>query len=140
MNRPTAVQNGFSLIEIIVALTVLAVLGVLVFRYLGTPLTGGTDLFSLFDDSLTLERIGENITADYRHNFSTGSLAGLKTKIGEEGTAKTNDYGSYAVVENRYITFINNVEDNAPLNQQNTLKVTIKNDRNKTLTMVFVQF
>jgi len=138
MNRQPVYQNGFSLIEVIITLTVLAVLGVIVFQYLGSPLTASSDPFSLLDKSLTLERVGENISADYRHNF-TGSLAGLKTKIGEEGAEKTNAYGSYTVVANRYVTFINNVESDTPPDQK-TLKVTIKNDQNETLTMVFVQF
>jgi prepilin-type N-terminal cleavage/methylation domain-containing protein len=128
-------KNGFTLIEIIITLVIASIFGVVIFQYLGSSLTRSSDPIFRLKKSLTLQQVAENITADYKRNFST-DLAGLKAKV---DNPSTSGYGNYTVVTSKYIKFDNFQEIDEPnTNIKKMLKVTIKNEQNETLTMLFI--
>jgi prepilin-type N-terminal cleavage/methylation domain-containing protein len=128
-------KNGFTLIEIIITLVIASIFGVVIFQYLGSSLTRSSDPIFRLKKSLTLQQVAENITADYKRNFST-DLAGLKAKV---DNPSTSGYGNYTVVTSKYIKFDNFQEIDEPNpNIKKMLKVTIKNEQNETLTMLFI--
>lgn len=126
-------QNGFTLIEVIMVILVAAVLGSMMVSYFGTSLTQSSIPIHRLQDALDLQQVMENITADYRSAYN---LDALKVSIGDTGTSQDNDYGTYKVVDNKFIKFEDGNEAEA---DQKILKVTIQHkDSSETLTTLFV--
>jgi prepilin-type N-terminal cleavage/methylation domain-containing protein len=117
-------QGGFTLIEIILTLVIAAVVAAGLVQYFGTSLWQSSIPIERLRQALELQEVMENITADYRENY-TSNLTGLQTNIGD------NDYSppSYTVVENE-TGFIVFDDDNVAVGTDTStlLKVTIKND------------
>ena len=59
-------QKGFTLLEIIVTLTVASVLGTIIFLYMNTSLTRSTEPVTRIQTTYSLNQIVEQITADYK--------------------------------------------------------------------------
>jgi len=130
---------GFTLIELIVTLAVVAILSAAMYQYFGTSMTHSAVPVFRLQKSFALQRVMENITADYLENYSS-SLPGLQARIGAEGSNQSNSYGQYGVVENRFIKFTGQNETAlAEGDPPNILKVTIKNEQDESLTVIFVQ-
>lgn len=128
---------GFTLIEVIITLVVVAVVGTMLYTTLGSPVSQSSVPISRLQKSFELHQIIENFVTAYEKYYA-GDLDALKTAIGAEGAAMNNTYGQYTVVENRYIKFVSNVEQQAlATDTHNLLKVTIKNSNNETLTYIF---
>ena len=125
---------GFTLIEVIVTIVVLSILSVFAYQYMGSSLSGSSEPIARLKQSLSLQQVAENITSDYKKNYST-NLPDFKTKI-ENPSA--SGYGTYTVVESKYVKFTGSQETNADPNVYNMLKITIKNSQNETITMLFV--
>lgn len=118
---------GFTLLEVIVTLTVGAVLMAVIVPYLGTALSkSGTPLIQL-KSALSAYQTMENITADYRRQQAdnTLDLVALRTAIGSEGSDRSNAFGTYRVLVNRFIIFDASGQEAAPGSNQNILKVTL---------------
>jgi hypothetical protein len=81
-------------------------------------------------DTLALKQIMENITQDYH----TTTLDALQISIGTEDTSQNNNYGSYRVINNRFVQFSSNIE---AAGGTNLLKVTIANSAGEQLTTLF---
>ncbi len=134
-------EKGFTLIEVIVTLTIAAVVGGMLYELLGTSMIKSSVPIGRLQASFTLQKVMENITADYPKNYAF-DLSGLQVSIGAEGTNQGN-YGNgtytYTVVENHFIKFVSNQEQTGSATD-NLLKVTLK-DKNssETLTKIFVQ-
>ncbi|PKN20637.1 MAG: hypothetical protein CVU71_02300 [Deltaproteobacteria bacterium HGW-Deltaproteobacteria-6] len=139
-------STGFTLIEVIITLVVAAIVGTMMFTTLGSSLTKSSDPFFRMQTSLGLQRVMENfVTANEK--YYAGDLPGLRAAIagvspvpvnGNEGATLTNSFGTYTIVENRFIKFVSNMEETAGASDpQNLLKVTIKNSNNETLTYIF---
>jgi len=116
-------QNGFTLIEVIIVIIVAAILGSMMVSYFGTSLTQSSAPIHRLQDALDLQRVMENITADYRSDYDLERLN--KTSIGDTGTSQDNDYGIYKVVYNEFIKFEDGNEADADADQK-ILKVTIQ--------------
>ncbi len=141
-NLPESKQNGFTLIEVILVLVVAAVLGTMMFQYLGTSFTQSSVPIQRLNQALGLQQVMENITVDYKSNPS--DLIGLQSKIGTTTTTpnpQDNSYGQYNVIYNDFILFIasgsNNIDSSDGTGTNNLLKVTIQNDRGEILTALF---
>ncbi len=136
---------GFTLIEVIVTLTIAAIVGSMLYAFMGSSVTKSSLPISRLQVSFTLQQIMENIPADYPKN-SSFDLVGLQAAIGGEGTSQNNSYGQcpgslctpYTVVENHFIRFDSNQEQSGSPTD-NLLKVTIRNSNSETLTKIFVQ-
>jgi prepilin-type N-terminal cleavage/methylation domain-containing protein len=144
MNRNLTYRRGFTLLEIIVTLTILSVLGVMVYQFMGSSLIRSVEPFSTLAKTFVLREVAENITADYLQSIPR-NVPALKTSIGAEGSAHINDGYCpatadcrYTVVDNHYIAFDANRME-IPTATEKLLKVTIRSDQNETITMVFVQ-
>lgn len=144
MKRCPAGRRGFTLVEIIVTLTILSILGVIVFQFMRSSLVRSTEPFSIVAQTFALHEVTENIMADYRQ---TGDVPALKDRIGTEGSEHINSGYCpaaadcrYSVVDNHYIAFDDEEHEiPAPESEQKLLKVTIRGKQNETITMVFYQ-
>jgi len=134
-------QAGFTLIEIIVTLTLGAVLGAMLVPFLSTALTKSGMPAVRLKETLILQATMENITADYRQRvlYGPAALTVLQAAIGAEGSAQNNGYGSYQVVANTFIDFVNEAEvaDTVGTPPQDTLKVTIRDSQGIAFTTLF---
>jgi prepilin-type N-terminal cleavage/methylation domain-containing protein len=121
-------RNGFTLIEVIITLTVAALLMAVVLPYLGTTLLRSSEPLINLQNTLSTYQAMENMTADYRNLKVTKSLdlTTFQGGIGAEGTDRNNAYGTYHVVENRFIIFDGSNQETAAGTEQHTLKVTIR--------------
>ena len=131
-------EGGFTLIEVIITIVIVAILGTIFVTFMGTGVVGSSTPVININSSLSLRKVMENMTADYRNTvFSKADLITLRTNIGAEGTSPVNNYGSYTVDRNRFILFDGtNTEANDAVNL-NLLKVTIKNSLGEMLTVLF---
>ncbi len=114
-------QGGFTLLEIILTLVLAAIVGTGLVQYLGKSLTKSSIAIQRSRQAYELQQVMEDITEDYRENFSS-NLVGLQNKI------STYD-GTYDVDANKFIKFTNETEavlDNG--DPEDLLKVTIRND------------
>lgn len=130
-------EKGFTLLEVIIAFTLIAIVGTMLYTYMGTSMTKSSAPLSRLQMSLSLQQIMENITADYPKNYAF-DLPGLQAALGAEGTNQDNGYGQYAVFENHFITFVANQEQTGGPTD-GLLKVTIRNSNNESLTKIYVQ-
>jgi len=130
-------SNGFTLLEVIITLTVAAIVGTMMYTTLGKTLYGSSEPIFRMQKSFALHQVMENFVTAYEKYYA-GDLDGLKAAIGAEGAAMDNTFGQYTVVENRFIKFVSNVEQGiATGDPHNLLKVTIKNSNNEILTYIF---
>ncbi|MFC1579633.1 type II secretion system protein [Thermodesulfobacteriota bacterium] len=133
-------QHGFSLLEIIAVITVVAVLGALMFQIFGDSFTKSSEPIDRLKKALQLQQTMENITDDYEGSAKTSAFLNttLRVNIGPEGTDQNNAYGQYRVVVNRFIKFVGQTEaDIVPGDPRENLKVTIRNDVGEILTTLF---
>jgi len=131
--------RGFTLVEVIVTLLLVAVFAAMMYSVLGAPLTQSARPLHRLTTSMALEQVMENFIADFRKNFS-GDVSLLKNAVGAEGTDQNNGYGQYSVVHNRFIKFTGQAEAAwSTGDPQTILKVTIRNANNETLTAIFTQ-
>jgi len=137
--------NGFTLVEVIITLVVVAVIGAMLFSVLGSSMTRSSDPLVRMKTSFELQKVVENFVTSYGKNYA-GDLPALRDAIaggvttppGNEGGTVTNNYGKYTIVENHFIKFESNQEVLAGIGDaQSLLKVTIKNSNNETLTYIF---
>jgi prepilin-type N-terminal cleavage/methylation domain-containing protein len=120
--------SGFTLLEVIITLTVGALLMAVILPYLGTSVTKSSEPLSNLRNTLSIYRTMENLTADYHSQQanSTLDLVALQSGLGGEGTDQTNGYGDYHVVENRFILFDGGDQETSAGGSQHVLKVTIR--------------
>jgi len=137
--KRNATVRGFTLLEVIITLVVVAVVGAMLFSYFGSSLIQSSTPINRLHTTFSLQQALENITADYRKNY-TANLTGLQALVVSEGTSQNNSYGQYSVVENRFIKFSGTSEAAwATGDPQNLLKVTIKNVNGERLTRIFTK-
>lgn len=129
MNGRNGLQRGragFTLLEVIVTLIVAAILGSMLVSFLGTGMTGSVQPLIRLQDGFTVNKIMENMTADYKKQTAESSspLTDFKTRV-QNGNVSTNTpyFGAYTLLDNAYITFDSN-GDEAPGGDK-VLKVSI---------------
>ena len=128
MNSPSGKSSGFTLLEVIITLTVGALLMAVIIPYLGTSVSKSSEPLTNLRNTLSIHQTMENMTADYRSMQDDNSLdlVALQSGIGGEGTDRNNDYGDYHVLENRFILFNGADQEAAAGGTQHILKVTIR--------------
>lgn len=137
-------EKGFTLIEVIITIVVLAILATMLFTYFGKAFTGSSTPATRLDNALQLQTVMENITDDYvnLNNPSNNQhdLATLQTRIGTENSVMNNNYGKYKVVENHYIKYDLSVsyQEQPDTTNLNLLKATVQSMADgERLTLVF---
>lgn len=121
-------ENGFSLIEVIIAIVVFGILATLFVSFLGSPLLDSSLPVGRLQKTMELQQVMENIRSDFQANKN---LPALKTAI------NAGSYGSYTVVYNDYIKFVGNSEV-ADSTDLDLLKVQLKSTTDDfSLTLLF---
>jgi prepilin-type N-terminal cleavage/methylation domain-containing protein len=136
--------RGFTLIEIIVSLTLAAILGIMLLQFLGSPLVQSGNALVLAQNGARINKIMENMTSDYRHLMATSAspLTTFITRVGPEGTEQSyysDPQHPYLIVNNRRIAFPSGspaLEESDPSGK--TLRVTIRY-RGLTITALFTE-
>lgn len=95
-------SRGFSLIEIIITLVVLAIAGAMLATFMGPGITRSTDPLRALQNDAELQAVMENMIADQRANHSadTAALGTFSTAVGASGSDQSNTYGQYHVDRN----------------------------------------
>ena len=134
-------HKGFTLIEIIISLVVLAILATMLVSYMGSSVRESGQPAIRLTDTMTLQQVMENIRADMNDK---NDLAALKTSVGTG--SQNNNYGVYTVVYNNYIKFndtsFNEEADSAGSSGNDdidVLKISIKDNSGLTITSFFVE-
>ena len=101
--------GGFTLIEVVVVIILVAFLGTMLVAFMSSNLSGSVLSVNRVQKTYDLGAVMENITGYYKQKIvdqdETTPLATIKTSIGAAGSTYSNSYGSYKVIENGYITF-----------------------------------
>lgn len=123
MKKPHSIgSSGFTLLEIIIVLLISTILAAMMLPYFGRNLhQSSAPIFDL-QKSLSIVRVMENITADYKaSNRSGAALTALKNKI---------DNGIFTTTP-PFTTTTSWVDlDTGNANDPVTLRVTVKNTTN----------
>ena len=138
-------EKGFTLLEVIIILIVAGIIGSMLIPLMGTALKHSADPVNNIKDQLELNKVMENITADYKDSLNDlAPLTTLETNVGPEGSNQdipdNPDNEQYHVVENHRITFTG-----TPLKEQSDesenkkiQKITISY-KDYTLTSLFTE-
>jgi prepilin-type N-terminal cleavage/methylation domain-containing protein len=139
--------GGFTLLEVIVTMTVAVILATILASFMGSNISGSVTPLVRVQNANTLSRVFENITSDYNKlNFDDNdagtsvALSTLSSHI-DSGNVSTSDpyYGSYTVVYKGYIAFDSGGNQTADTSGNNTvLKVTLKQG-DQTITTLFTK-
>jgi len=123
-------DRGFTLLEIIITLVVAAILGTMLTQYMNTSLKRSAEPITLIQKTFSLNRIMEEMTADYHKLLETDSspLTTLDTNI------LSNKYGQYAA-QTGFITFSGG---NETAGGDRILKATITAN-NQSITVLFTK-
>ena len=126
-------RTGFSLIEVIVALLLMAIAAAIMVTYISHSLNRVHRPRETITSVFSIHAVMENIVD--RHDV-LGDLSDLSAEIGAESSAADNDFGVYQVKHNRYVDFDGaNSEFTSASNA--LLKVSIRNEFGETLTRLF---
>lgn len=140
---PLKNQTGFTLIEVIVTLTVGAILGTMLVTYMGRTLADSVTPVLRVQNANALGQVVENITANYfklnyddLKNDTNVALKTLSDNIDDwNDPSNTPYYGPYVIVFKGYIAFENGVEVNDTSSDKRVLKVTLKQGDQKITTL-----
>jgi len=133
-------QKGFTLVEILVTLTVAAILGAILFQFLGSSMTQSATPIVLAKQGYRLNRIMEKMASDYKKLLVTDTdpLATFKTHVDNgNNIASTPYFGDYAI-QTSYIVLTGGVEAPDASGDDRVLKVTLTVDR-QSLTVLFTR-
>lgn len=135
--------RGFTLIEVIISLVLVAILGTMLVTFMGSSLTESAQIVNRVDKTYKLDTVMENITTDYKKLVATVSspLSTIRTNIGNVGTTYNNTYGAYKVIYNDYIVITCSGKScGEGTGGSSLLKVTIADTGNaQKITALFAQ-
>lgn len=127
--------RGFSLIEVIIIITISSLAFAAIFTYFGTVITDSSAPIRQLAGSMELKQTAERITEAFRQD-TTADLNLLKNSL----TTTPEQFGSnYTVVTNQFIKFVSN-NDTAIVSPdpEDLLKVKIEHAASsETLTLLF---
>ena len=125
-------RRGFTLVEIIVSITIAGIMGAMLIQFAGTAITLSANPVKIVRDEVTSQGIMEEIISQYVTEMNEApatALADLVTFIGVQS------YSSE--VTTKYITFTGGMEQNS-VNPTNTLKVLVQIN-NHEQTVIFAK-
>ena len=128
-------RAGFTLVEVILTVIIVAVLATMLYSYFGSAITGSSVPVKRLQTAMAAQAAMENVTSDYMANSS--DLAGLKGRIGTEGSAINAVYGQGTVIDNHFITWSAGADVKVTSGVSNCLKVTVKDTIGEVLTQIY---
>jgi len=135
--------SGFTLIEVIIGLLLVAILGTMLVTFMGNNLSDSAQIVNNVAKTYRLDAVMENFTTRYKNLLVTDAtpLATLSNNVGAQGTVYNNSYGSYKVKKNGYIIINCTGKSCAESNGgASILKVTITDPADtQTVTALFTQ-
>lgn len=138
-------EKGFTLIEIIVTLTIAAILATFLVSFMGTAVTKSGEPVVRTKQLYELQQVMENIKATYLTMAdATDALTRLQVfATGASGATTSQNYGNYTV-DTKCITFIasgSNYVESASTGSGYALKVTVTSNLAQGLNVaeVFTQ-
>lgn len=137
-------RKGFTLLEVIVGLVVLAVMAAMLVTFMGTGVVQSANPVLLAQNGAYINQIVENMSADYKYLMSTNAspLSTFITRVGAEGSSQTQySDGShpYTIVDNHRISFpTGSPVTESPDGSGKILKVTVRY-KGLTLTALFTE-
>lgn len=142
-------HKGFTLIEAIITIVAAAILAMMAFTYSNTSLTKSAQPLNQSKKAMELQKVMENILADYNYNpdynYKT-NLVALQAKISNATSQQPPPagYGPYTLVDNKFVKLVGNnfegvTDDDPPEIQNQILLVTIKNDLGETLSILLTK-
>jgi len=134
-------SRGFTLLEIIITIVIIAIMGAMMLPLTATSLRGSAESLVLTENEVRLLQVVERMNAGYRRTFMAPSgdgnpLATFSSDVGEVGNHTSPTYGTYTLVEKRYIQF--DSDHNEVTGGTNLLKLTLELD-NTRVTCLFGQ-
>lgn len=111
-------QGGFTLVEIIVTITLASVLATLMVQYMGTAMTASSGPVNMVRDGAKMEALLETIISDYVKRINTDPGAAL-------GDMKTDTYSNTTMTYIEFDSSGNEVDLVDPATSD-TLKVTVQ--------------
>jgi prepilin-type N-terminal cleavage/methylation domain-containing protein len=140
--RPKLKNHGFSLIEIIVVISLGAAVAAMLIPYMMTTTTNSAKPIRMLSASFNNQSVIENIIEDYTNNYTT--LTDLQSNIGLEANDQDNDYGVYSVIDNHFVKFVligiqYNEEDalSGDPETEKILKISIRSANGGRITKLF---
>lgn len=130
-------QKGFSLIEVILIITISAIAYTMMFQYFGTFITDSALPIHRLTQTMELKQTAERITQDYHEN-PAADLNILKTSLDNDPLL----YGqNFTVLYNGFVKFVSRNDVGISDGEtQDLLKVKIKqNDTNETITLLLAR-
>lgn len=137
-SRPLADSKGFSLIEVIVVITVASVMFAMMFSYFGTAVLDSAQPVVRMNQTLALTQTAERITEHYKQN-PTGflNLFFLKLTLNFFPFVYGQDF---SVITNKFIKFVSYSDTTDTDWDPRTLKVQILQDQtHETITLLFTK-
>lgn len=124
MKRRLNQTQGFTLIELVITIALAGLVMMMIAPFFQSGITTSHLPAQRLQDAMALQRVMENINGVYGKGLKdTAALNTLFTAIGSVGSSPNNQFGAYTVLENGFITFKNNGDEEAGGSQ--ILKVTI---------------
>jgi prepilin-type N-terminal cleavage/methylation domain-containing protein len=136
MRSSIADPAGFTLMEIIVTLTVAAIVSVMLVQFMGTSISRSTEPTVSMQEGMRLQGVLENMNADYKLLLLTHKtpLDEFKKRVETDGF-----YGTYTLSESAYIRFDESHDESACTSADcRILKVTISSG-DHSLTSLFAR-
>lgn len=125
-------QQGFSLIELVVAVTLMSIVGLILVQFMGTAVTqSGLPLTMVVDNYEVLEVV-ETLNADYRERLEDEGvnfdLSAFESSVDNRGHASVS-------VSTAYVGFNDAGEEIAPGEDTRFLKVKVTKGQNSTTVL-----
>ncbi len=122
-------KRGFTLLEVIVTMTLAAILGAILVTYMGSNITASVFPLVRVQQEYTLNQIMENINSDYRKLLleNPDPLGALQSRI------NSGYYGTYTVANNVFIMFDGSGAEQTGGNR--ILKVSLSQGDHKLTTL-----
>jgi prepilin-type N-terminal cleavage/methylation domain-containing protein len=130
-----AERGGFTLLEIIMALVLVALGGSILITLVSRSTSGVHRPRELLTDSFSIRATMENIVSRAAVLDDVDQLSG---EVGAEGSDMANTFGTYTVEHNRFVAYDADGDETAA-GTNTLLKVSIFNARGETLTRLFAR-
>ncbi|MBF0099484.1 MAG: prepilin-type N-terminal cleavage/methylation domain-containing protein [Desulfobacterales bacterium] len=128
---------GFTLLEIIITITVASILTVMVYTFLSDSFMDSSVPIQRLQECFELQSAMENISSDYEYMVSNPTpgvdvLEFLKSQV-----ATPDYYGSYQIIFNDFIDFPEGGGNEQVGGGNEILKITIRSENCGSLTALF---